>query len=440
MRDILVTVIILGSIPFILRRPYIGVLMYVWISVMNPHRLTWGFALDFPFAAIIAGVTLVSCVFSKDLRRPPVNGLTVTLLVFAAWTGVTTLYALYPPQSYALWSILMKTLIMAFLIPMLFHREDRLRQLLWVIVLSIAYYGVKGGAWFLLTGGHERVYGPSGSYIEDNNALAVAVIMTIPLMRYLQLTSPHKYVRWGLAAMMSLCAVAAIGSYSRGALLAVGAMLAVLWWKSRQKLLLLLVAVAMIPAVLFYLPERWYQRMDTIATFEQDSSARLRLNAWATMFHLAEDRPIVGGGFDVAEPAVFQKYAPDPLLPTRVAHSIYFQALGEHGFVGLALYLLLYLLFWRYAGGLGRATRGHADFAWARDFGLMMQVSIVGFLVGGAFLSLVNYDVPYYLIGIVVATRKVIDSALRPATLPEAGASSPRLVAVAANRSAKTSS
>ena len=435
MRDILVTALILGSIPFIIWRPYIGVLIYVWISVMNPHRLTWGFAQDFPFAAIIAGVTLASCVFSRDLRRPPISGLTVTLFLFVAWTGVTTLYSLYPSESYERWTAMMKTEIMAFLIPMLFHRQERLRQLLWVVVLSIAFYGVKGGVWFLLTGGGWRVYGPPSSYIYDNNALAVAIIMMIPLMRYLQLTSPHKSVRWGLTGTMVLCGVAALGSYSRGALLAVGAMLAVLLWKSRQRLALLLVAIATIPAVFLYLPEHWYQRMDTIVNFERDDSAMRRLNAWATMYRLAEDRPLVGGGFDIAEGPVFEKYSPNPLLPAQVAHSIYFQALGEHGFVGLGLYLLLYLLFWKSAGGLIRAPPSRSEFAWARDFGLMMQVSLTGFLVGGAFLSLVNFDLPYYLMGITAAIVRLIHSGPLQAAVPQSV--SPPLVAMGTNRSPK---
>ena len=438
MRDILLSAIALGVIPFIVWRSYVGVLTYVWLSVMNPHRLTWGFIHDFPLSAIIAVVTLVSCVFSRDLRPPPLSGLTVALLFFAAWTGITTLYALYPSQSYELWTAMAKTQLMAFLIPVLLHRKEHLRQLIWVIVLSIAYYAVKGGAWFLLSGGENRIYGPPGSYIEDNNALAVAVIMMIPLMRYLQLTSPHRYVRWGLTAMMLLSGVAAAGSYSRGALVAVSAMLAVLWWKSRKKLMLLLVAIATILAVLAYLPERWYERMDTIVNFEQDDSANRRLNVWATMFHLAQDRPIVGGGFDVAEDAVFQKYAPDPRFPPQVAHSIYFQALGEHGFVGLGLYLLLYLALWRSASSLGRTAQGRPEYAWARDFGLMMQVSFAGFLVGGAFLSLVNFDVPYYLIGAVIATKRLVDSGVQKATAPGTIDSSPPLVALDTARSPRT--
>ena len=438
MRDILVSLITFGAIPFILWRTYLGVLTYVWISVMNPHRLTWGFTHDIPLAAIIAFVTLASCVFNRDLRPPPLSALMMALLLFTVWTGITTLYALYPSQSYELWTTMIKTQLMAFLIPMLFHRKEQLRQLVWVIVLCIAYYAVKGGAWFLLSGGENRIYGPPDSYIEDNNALAVAVIMMIPLMRYLQLTSPHRYVRWGLTAMMLLSGVAAVGSYSRGALVAVIAMLAVLWWKSRQKVMLLVVAIATISAVLVYLPEHWYERMDTIANFEEDVSANRRLNVWATMFHLAQDRPIVGGGFDVAEEAVFQKYAPDPRFPPQVAHSIYFQAMGEHGFVGLGLYLLLYLIAWRSASSLGHTSRDRPEYAWAREFGLMMQVSFAGFLVGGAFLSLVNFDVPYYLIGVVIATKRLIESGVQQATAPGRIDSSPPLVALDTDRSART--
>ena len=71
MRDVALTVFILGALPFILRRPQLGVLMYVWISVMNPHRLTWGFAQSFNFAYIVAIVTLAGMVFSKDVKPPP---------------------------------------------------------------------------------------------------------------------------------------------------------------------------------------------------------------------------------------------------------------------------------------------------------------------------------------------------------------------------------
>lgn len=417
LRDIFLFTVVLGSIPFILRRPYLGVLMYVWLSVMSPHRLTWGLAYDFPFVITIAIVTLIGAVASRDIKPPPLDALLVVLLLFVFWTSLSTAFAIESDDSFERWKTLMKTQLFVFLIPMLIHTKEQVRQLIWVLVLSVAFYGTKGGVFTLLTGGSFRVWGPPGSYIEDNNALAVATIMMIPLMRYLQLTSPFKHVRWGLTAMMLLCAISALGSQSRGALVAVSAMGIVMWWKSTHKLGLTLVAVVAIPVALLNMPESWHARMETIQNYQADGSANMRLNSWETMYNVAKDRPLVGGGFELASRRVYQRYAPDPSFPPQVAHSIYFQAMGEHGFVGLGLYLLLLFLFWRHARALVRLSRGQPQLVWAREFGLMLQVSLVGFAVGGAFLSLVNYDVPYYLMAATVVTLTLVRKALREGTL-----------------------
>src|SRR6185295_14023781 len=137
-------------------------------------------------------------------------------------------------------------------------------------------------------------------------------------------------------------------------------------------------------------------------------SAGARLNSWQTMINIAKDRPLIGGGFNVAEPEIYQRYSPDPSRKAHVAHSIYFQALGEHGYVGLALYLLIFWGTWRKASAIARITKGRPDLAWAHEFAAMMQVTLLGFAVGGAFLSLVNFDVPYYLACIVVATLLIV--------------------------------
>jgi probable O-glycosylation ligase (exosortase A-associated) len=194
-------------------------------------------------------------------------------------------------------------------------------------------------------------------------------------------------------------------------------MIIFLLWKSRQRMQMLLVAIIAIPVALAVMPAKWFDRMDTIANYEKDTtgSAGMRFNSWGTMFNIAKDRPLIGGGFEVSTKEVYDRYAPDPTFPPQTAHSIYFQAMGEHGFVGFALYLSLYFLFWRHAGALARVTRGRPDLLWAHNFGLMMQVSLVGFLAGGAFLSLVLYDVPYYLIGTLIAVRVLVDKELRAA-------------------------
>jgi probable O-glycosylation ligase (exosortase A-associated) len=139
----------------------------------------------------------------------------------------------------------------------------------------------------------------------------------------------------------------------------------------------------------------------------------MRLNAWGTMFNIAKDRPLFGAGYEVALKPIFDRYSPDPSFPPQVAHSIYFEALGSHGFVGFAIYVLLLITHWKHAGRLVRGAKGRADLAWLYHYGLMMQVSIVGFAVGGAFLSLVNFDVPYYLIGTTLVVGRLLEQQLR---------------------------
>lgn len=51
----------------------------------------------------------------------------------------------------------------------------------------------------------------------------------------------------------------------------------------------------------------------------------------------------------------------------------------------------------------------HRVHAWVPLLMRMVQVSLVGFAAGGAFLSLVYFDLPYYIVGYVV----LVDATLR---------------------------
>ena len=413
MRDILVTIVVFGLLPYVFKRPYIGALMWVWISVMNPHTQGWGFAATFPFAAIIGGATIISLIFSKEPKNLPLTPVTGVLIAFVLWMNVTTIFAYYPDAVYDQWNKVMKIMLMTFVTFMLIKTKQHIQLLIWVIVVSIGYYGVKGGIFTIRSGGGDMVWGPEGTFIGGNNEIALALIMTIPLMHYLQTISQNKWVRRGLTVAMVLCAVAALGSYSRGALVAIVAMGAFLWLKSRQKIGLgLLVAIA-IPPLIAFMPEQWSQRMDTINTYEEDESVNGRFNAWGMAFNLTKDRPLIGGGFEIATRQLFTRYAPDIMDDPRAAHSNYFQALGEHGYVGLGLYLLFALLTWRTGTWIIRNTANLKEYRWARDLAAMIQVSLIGFAVGGAFLSLLYFDVPYYLVAAMVATRILVEKDLK---------------------------
>ena len=406
MRDLLVAFVVFASLPVILFQPFAGVLMWTWISLMNPHRLTWGFAYDFPFAKIVGAVTLLAALNPAAPKRLPLTRETVVQIFFLSWMLLTTLFAQNQVDAWEQWDKVMKVQIIVFVTIVLLTTRERLDWLIWMIVLSIGFYGVKGGIFTIAGGGVHHVNGPSGSFIDGGNHLGMALVMVIPLMRYLQHVSKSWWVRAGLTTSMLLTAIATLGTQSRGAVLGLCATMMFLVLKTRRKVLLALLAVLLIPLTFALMPQEWFQRMETIRDFRQDGSAMGRINAWWFAVRLASDRPL-GGGYECFVPELFAIYAPDP-TDVHDAHSIYFEVLGEHGFVGLSLFLTLAVLTWRSCSRLKRASRRDPETMWISDLAGMIQVSLVGYAVTGAFIGLAYFDLYYTLIALVVVAKLIL--------------------------------
>jgi probable O-glycosylation ligase (exosortase A-associated) len=423
MRDIALTALIFGLLPFVLTRPHWGIYLWTWIGVMSPHKLCWGFARNFQFAVLVGVATLAAIfLFGRENRKMPWTPPMIALVLLNVWMLVSTVFALVPDEAWTQYEKVFKIQVFTFLTVLVMQERERILGLVWITALSIAYYGVKG-AFYTIGGGTGHVLGPAGGFIEGNTTIALALTMAIPMLYYLQSQSPSRLVRWALWGTMAASAIAVLGTHSRGGLISVLAMGLFMWIKSRHKVSLGLVAALLVPASVAVMPERWFTRMETIETYEQDRSAMGRINAWHFAFNLARDRPLTGGGFQTFTRELFQTYAPDP-LDFHDAHSIWFEMLGEQGFVGLMLFLLLWWVAWREANRVIRLTRSRKDLHWARDLASMMQVTLIGYFSGGSFLGLAYWDVPYLIVGLIVLTRVVVERELKPskASLPLATA------------------
>jgi probable O-glycosylation ligase (exosortase A-associated) len=416
MRDILLALFVFAMVPVMLRRPAVGALMWAWISMMNPHSLTFGFARTVPWALIIAIITVIGVVSGRHRKGLPINGGTLLIGALLLWMTITTAFALNPETSDVIdrWVFAAKILFMLIVTIMLLRGRQDIEWLLWVMVISVGFYGVKGGAWTLLTGGGGRVWGPPGGTLSGNNELAVGLVILLPWVYYLRAVSTNVWMRMALLVGMILLALGILGSQSRGALLALAAMAMVLGVKGKQLFKTTLALAVVGAALVAFMPDSWAVRMDTIKNYEADSSALSRLWTWKTMWAVAEDRPFFGAGFRADNLYVFHRYAPVEGFEAfrgsvYVAHSIYFQALGEHGFVGLALYLALGLWTWFAAGGLASRTLKDPEFqTWVPLLMRMTQVSLVGFAVGGAFLSLMLLDLTFYIPAVVILTSATV--------------------------------
>jgi probable O-glycosylation ligase (exosortase A-associated) len=173
-------------------------------------------------------------------------------------------------------------------------------------------------------------------------------------------------------------------------------------------------AIAAAPLV----PEQWIDRMESIQNYEEDSSAMGRIEAWTFAWRLALDRPITGGGFLVnRDRDLFFSYVPDA-AEERAFHSVLFEVLGEHGFVGLAIYLALLFAALANVSSVIRAARKREDLRWASDLVRMMRVSLVGFAVCGLFLNLAFFDLYYHVIALIFCTKLLVEQAVAPARTP----------------------
>jgi putative inorganic carbon (hco3(-)) transporter len=404
MRDVILLGIVLAALPFACRHTWIGVLLWTWISIMNPHKLAWGFAMNMPFAAMAAGATVISLFLTKDKVRLPSNPAIVALILLTLWMVVTTIFAIHPDESWLDLKRTFKIQVMTLVALAALRERRHIELFIWVNALSLGFYGFKGGLFTILTGGGQRVWGPPGGFIEGNNEVGLALVMVIPMMNYLRVVSTRRWLRVALTVLMLFTAVAVLGTQSRGAFLAIVAMGAVLWLRSKEKAKAAVVIGLTGLVLTQFMPASWDERMQTIGAYHEDGSAMGRINAWQMAFHLANDR-FLGGGFFIYTDQIFARYAPVP-DDVHAAHSIYFQVLGEHGYVGLILFLLVGLFSFMTANRIRRLARDREDARWLYHLAGMMQVSMIGYAVGGAFLSLAYFDLPYNVMVILVVCER----------------------------------
>ena len=257
MRDLVLFGVFFCLLPLAFKRPWIGVLIFAWVSYMNPHRFTWGAAYDFPFAKVAALVTLVCLFLTRDRIKIPWTRESKLVLLLGLYFTVTTFFAFNRQSAWMEWQNVAKIFLMTFVSMMLITDREKFRYLLLVVALSIGFLGLKGGFFGLATSGVHRVYGPKGSFFYDNNDMALALNMILPFLYCLYREEKNLLLRYTLLGMFFMSMVAIIFTYSRGGFLTLAGVGMLILFRSRHKALAgfvaavaLIIAVPMIPEMI----------------------------------------------------------------------------------------------------------------------------------------------------------------------------------------------
>ena len=386
-RDLLIIAALLVVVPMIFMRPHVGVIVWVWSAMMVPNNLLWGFAASLRFNLIFAVATLVAWFVSKEPKKISNNGSLLLVLFFFLWLFLSTLTGLAPEES-RLWGAtnLIKVFIFAVAISGLVTTRLRVHCLLLGIALGMGYHGFSEGTKFILSGANHKVFGPAGSIIGDNNHFALAMIFLLPLIYYLYTYSTNLLVRYGLLCAFGIIFASVIGTFSRGGLIALAAVGMFGLFKSKNKFAVVVALALGAGFVIYFAPEHWFSRMETIQEAEKDGSFMGRVIAWKISFLLALDHPILGGGiYSIQNLPTWLYYSarfdllsfiptppPDP-VKAHSAHSMYFQVLADAGFVGLGIFLLILGTAWLNCNSLIKQSAKLPALEWIAGPGTIYQ-------------------------------------------------------------------
>lgn len=402
MRDYVLTALIFSLVPVCLIRPWLGFVVWFWLGLMNPHRLTWDFAFTMPFAMIIGISTLVGIPFARDRKSIPWNLELVLMVVLLAYFAFTSSFAWAPTEAWMQLEKVAKIYVMTLLACMFIYGKQRINVILFTIALSIGFYGFKGGIFSIMKGGAERVEGPEGSFMEGNTFIGLALNMILPLLLHLAREEKRVWVKRLLYLTFVLSIISVIFTYSRGAYLGLAAILPLLLLRARTKWIAFGLFVPALVLAPYVLPEKVFDRAELIENYQEDGSANQRLQSWTVAWNIAKERPLTGAGFEF-------EYSPDNerwlnygdrkydrfITHSSAAHSIYFQVLGQHGFVALILFLLMLGSSAARLGRLRKEGSARPETNWIGSAATALQIGLVGYMVSGTFLSSAYFDLAY---------------------------------------------
>lgn len=256
-----------------------------------------------------------------------------------------------------------------------------------------------------------RSYIYGNPYMGDGNDFALSVCIVLPMCAYLALESNRLVLKLFYTACLFVLIFAVVGTQSRGAAIAMAGIFFYLWLMSNRKIWGVTILAVGIVSILSFAPAVYFERLNTIQSYQEDGSAMGRIVAWKTAIRMVEKYPITGVGAGHFPIKLGTEFRPPEYgnqnLPWLTAHSSYFLILGELGIPGIVFFLSLIGTNLRRNQHLFKKVRSgvsEESMRYTRLF-LMLNGSLIGYALAGAFLSAAYYPHLYVLAGIFAAAH-----------------------------------
>ncbi|HWU94300.1 MAG TPA: putative O-glycosylation ligase, exosortase A system-associated [Sphingomonas sp.] len=441
MRDLVFVAFLLAFFGMGFRKPFIFVLVYAYIDIVSPQRLTYLLLNSVPISLIAVGLCVLGWLAmddKKDVRVAPRQLMIVGLLGYCFYT---TLNADFKVEALDKWDWVWKALAFAAFLPLTLRTKLRIEALLFFMIISAASIIIVGGIKTLGSGGgygelNLMVANNSGLY--EGSTISTVAIAIIPLivwfMRFGTIFPPDWKVKTFCLALIFACLLIPVGTSTRTGLLCIGLVALLMIRDTKRKVVYLTALGCLGLAAVPFLPSSFTERMGTIKTYKADASASTRLAVWQWTMDYAKTHPM-GGGFEAyrQNQIRYEKVAVEgegdgqqkvdrslEVDKARAYHSAYFEMLGEQGYPGLALWLLINLLgIFRMEVLRQRYKKPEPGQEWVAPLASALQTAHIVYMLGATFIAIAFQPFVYMLIGAQIGldtymARKREESAWRP--------------------------
>ena len=436
MRDIAILVFFCGMMVLAVRHVHLSVMLWIWTALAAPGAYLYGVGVDFPFNKAAAVVTAIALVADRMKRKFFLDGYFILFSLFMMQGLISFTFALTDmDRTYALLDKMLKIWLLTIIMKVACRDRLQLHAMVIMTTFALAVHGVLEGMKYLASAGGHKVE-PS-SFIGDNNYLALALLMALPLIAYLYHQLASQLLRLGLVGLGVAGFVGVVATASRGGLIGLVILGGLAFVQSKRKGLVSLAFVVVAAGLVVLAPARWTDRMETIQTAERDDSFMNRVVAWKMNTILALDRPFLGGGYSALEDGrVHRAYVPmfgmldfiptaTPLGPLA-AHSIYFSVLGDLGFIGLILFLSMIGATFFNIKKIKLISHGKPELAWAYSLANTFRACMIVYVIVGGALSAAYFEVLYIQLTLISMLRRSLEErAPHLASVPAAIASQP---------------
>ncbi len=421
MRDLAFIGFLLALFGMGFRKPFLFVLAYAYIDIVSPQRLTYLLLNSMPISLIAVALAVLGWAAmddKKDVRIAPRQGLILLLLAYCFYT---TLNADFKVEALDKWDWVWKALAFAAFLPLTLRTKLRIESLLLFMILSAASIIIVGGIKTLGSGGgygelNLMVANNSGLY--EGSTISTVAIAIIPLIvwftRFGTIFPPDWKVKAFCYALIFACLLIPVGTSTRTGLLCIG-LLALLMIRDTKRKVVYLAALGCLGlAAVPFLPSSFTERMGTIKTYQADASASTRLAVWQWTMDYVKTHPM-GGGFEAYRQnrIRYEKVAVEgegagqtkvdrslEVDQARAYHSAYFEMLGEQGYPGLAIWLLINLIgIVRMEVLRQRYRRPEPGQEWIAPLASALQNAHIVYMLGATFIAIAFQPFVYMLIG-----------------------------------------